>query len=339
MPLVIPYTLIVGAALAGGGIAAYIYRKKRAHSRLVCPLKADCDSVVQSDYARFFGVPVELLGIAYYSLIAASYATIAAIPAVAVPPFVFALLSLTAAAFLFSLYLTFIQAFAIKQWCSWCLVSAGLCTLIFILVASNATLGLLPLLARNRAPLVGIHLLGLALGLGGATTADILFFRFLRDWRISHQEADVMRVLSQVIWFALAILMMSGLGLYLPQAAALNQSPKFLVKVIVVSVIILNGAFLNLVISPRLVTLFFGQGAHVEARSLRRMRRLAFSLGSVSATSWYSAFVLGLMPVSPLPFWRLLAVYLALLGLAVTGGQVVERRMARRASAAPGMLY
>lgn len=339
MLLVFPHLLIISAALAGTVLAAYIYRKKRAHIALVCPLKADCESVVRSEYARFFGIPVELLGIGYYSLIAVSYAVIAAAPAVAAPPLVFGLLAITSAAFLFSLYLTFIQAFAIKQWCSWCLVSAGLCTLIFILVASNSALGLQPLLERNHALLVGIHLLGLALGLGGATTTDVLFFRFLRDWRISHHEADVMRVLSQIIWFALAVLVMSGLGLYLPQAAVLNQSAKFLVKVIVVTVIILNGAFLNLVISPRLVTLFFGQDKRAGASSLRRLRRLAFSLGGVSAISWYSAFVLGMMRSSPLPFWGLLLVYLALLGLAVTAGQVMERHMARRASLSSDVLY
>lgn len=334
-----PYLLIISAALAGTALAAYIYRKKRTHKVLVCPLKADCESVVHSEYATFFGIPVELLGMAYYSLIAVSYAVIAAAPAVAASPLVFGLLAITSAAFLFSLYLTFIQAFAIKQWCSWCLLSAGLCTLIFILVASNSALGLLPLLAHNRPILVAIHLLGLAIGLGGATTTDVLFFRFLRDWRISHHEADVMRVLSQIIWFALSILVMSGLGLYLPQAAALHQSAKFLVKVIVVGVIILNGAFLNLVISPRLVTLFFGHDNMADGISLRRLRRLAFALGGISATSWYSAFILGLLPASPLPFWGLLAVYILLLGAAVTAGQLLERRMARRAVLPSDVLY
>ncbi|MBI4021734.1 MAG: vitamin K epoxide reductase family protein [Candidatus Andersenbacteria bacterium] len=336
---VLPYLLIIFAAFAGVMLASYIYHKKRTKEVLVCPLKADCQSVVTSEYARFFGIPVELLGIGYYSLLAVSYAIIAAVPAVAAPPLVFGLLVITSAAFLFSLYLTFIQAFAIKQWCSWCLVSAGLCTIIFFLVASNSTLGLLPLLASHREVLLAIHLLGLALGLGGATTTDILFFRFLRDWRISAHEADIMRVLSQLIWFGLAVLVMSGLGLYLPQAAVLNESAKFLVKMVVVSVIIVNGAFLNLVVSPRLVTISFGQDQAPNAAGLKRWRRLAFALGAVSATSWYSAFILGLLRTSPWPFWGLLLIYLALLGGAVIGGQVLERRMARSAALPSNVIY
>jgi hypothetical protein len=168
----------------------------------------------------------------------------------------------------------------------------------------------------------------LALGLGGATITDLFFFRFLRDWRISPHEADVTRTLSQVIWFGLAILVMSGVGLYLPQMEFLNASSKFLTKVVVVAVILTNGSFLNLVVAPRLVSMTFHSVSPEEGRKMARFRRLAFALGAISFTSWYTAFVLGMIRSVPLRFVSLLTIYALVVAAAVTVSQIMERRLA-----------
>jgi uncharacterized membrane protein len=329
---VLPSVLLIAIAGSGFALSAYIHSKKRAQQALVCPLKADCESVIHSEFSRFFGIPVELLGMAFYGIVAASYAGLLAVPTAAVPPVLFFLLVITAAGFLFSLYLIFIQAFTLKQWCSWCLISEGLCTAIFLLVASSSALGLLPLLAHNRELLVAIHLFGLVLGLGGATITDILFFRFLRDWRITSFEADVMRTLSQVIWLGLAILVLSGLGIYLPQAVVLNSSTKFLVKVVAVIIIIVNGAFLNLKISPHLISFSFTDADEGSGSKMVRLRRLSFALGAVSVTSWYTAFLLGMVRSVPIGFRLLLLLYVAALVMAIAGSQLVERRLVQRAA-------
>ena len=125
------HIILIFAAFGGFLLSFYIRHKKRAHEKMICPLDSDCDAVVYSDYSKFFGIPLEILGILYYGIIAVSYALFLIIPAFAAPAVVFSILILTIAAFLFSLYLTFIQAFALKQWCTWCLISAGLCAIIF----------------------------------------------------------------------------------------------------------------------------------------------------------------------------------------------------------------
>src|SRR3989338_8515952 len=133
------YVIIIFVAFSGFLLAAYIRHKKVSKETLVCPLKSDCETVVFSDYSRFFGVPVELLGMAYYLMVAVAYGVFLAAP-VSMPQFVvFGIFSLTVIAFLFSLYLTFIQAFALKQWCTWCLVSAGMCTTTFGLAVFNSS--------------------------------------------------------------------------------------------------------------------------------------------------------------------------------------------------------
>ncbi len=329
---IFPYLLLIFTAFGGFLLSFYIRHKKRSHEKMVCPLKSDCDTVIYSPYSKFFGVPLELLGLLYYGLIAVGYALFLIFPTLATPLVVFGVLSATTAALLFSLYLTFIQAFTLKQWCTWCLMSAGFCVIIFATALSISELGFISLLAEHHNFIVILHIFGVALGLGGATIADIFFFKFLKDLRISEWEAGILHTLSQIIWFALAILVLSGIGLYLPEAQELNQSSKFLVKIVVVFVLILNGAFLNLLIAPKLVKISFGQKHHHQTGELHHIRKLAFALGAISLVSWYSAFLLGMLRFIPIDFLPLLLIYVGILSGAVMVSQLLERSFARRST-------
>ena len=325
------YYISIFAALGGFFLAFYIHRKKAAHRPLVCPLKSNCNAVIRSRYSKFFGIPVELLGMFYYALVAASYVIFLKFPELMPSVVVLGVLFMTSAAFVFTIYLLVIQAFVLKQWCTWCLMSAGLCTIIFISVLSGSGFGLVSLLAEHKILVTILHVFGVVLGLGGATISDLFFFKFLKDFRISEEEVETMNTFSQVIWFALAIIVLSGLGLYLPQAEILNQSPKFLVKMLIVAAIITNGILLNLLISPRLVKISFAKKHEHQLGELHHIRRLAFALGAVSFVSWYSAFILGMLRSVPISFWPLLSIYLFLLLAAITASQLMERFFVKRA--------
>ena len=324
------HVILIFAAFGGFLLAFCIRHKKQAHEKMICPLDSDCDAVIYSDYSKFLGIPLEIIGLWYYGIIAVSYTLFLVIPAFAAPTVVFGVLILTIAAFLFSLYLTFIQAFAIRQWCTWCLISAGLCAVIFATALGASEFSFVSLLAERHDLIVILHVLGVALGLGGATITDIFFFKFLKDFRISKSEADIMHTLSQIIWFALAILVLTGIGLYLPEAEELNQSAKFLTKMIVVAVIIVNGAFLNLFVAPKFVKISFGEKRGHRPGELHYERKIAFALGAVSMVSWYSAFILGMLRNIPFDFSSLLLIYLVLLGGAIIGSQFMERFFAKR---------
>lgn len=133
--MAILYIFIITTAVFGFLIANYIHRHKLLPERkpLVCPLKFDCDQVIHSHYASFLGIEVTVFGMIYYGLVVIVYLLFLMMPVLALPMTVFYIKSATVLAFSFSLYLTAIQAFELKQWCSWCLISAALCTIIFLL--------------------------------------------------------------------------------------------------------------------------------------------------------------------------------------------------------------
>lgn len=323
--------LVLFAAFAGFVLAFFIRHKKKSNEHLVCPLNGRCNAVIHSDYSKFFGVPVEVLGVWYYGAIAIAHGFFLAFPVFASPLAEFLLSAATLLAFCFSLYLVFIQLFSLKAICTWCMLSAGLCTVIFFATAIPAFDHITALLGEYKRAVVGLHLVGMAIGLGGATITDIFFFQFLKDYKISESEADTMNTISQAIWIGLALLVVSGIGLYLPEMARLNDSPKFLLKVIVVSVILVNGLFLNLLIAPRLIKISFGEKHRHQGGELHHIRKIAFALGAVSIISWYSAFILGMFRSSPASFSVLLSTYLGLLFLGIVASQIMDRRYVRKA--------
>lgn len=127
------YYAVIVCAIAGLFLAAYIHYKKSLRDSFICPLGSNCARVVSSHFSKILNVPVELLGVVYYTVIAASYTIFLVFPATYSEAAVVVILSLTAVAFFFSLYLTAAQLFVLKELCTWCLTSALLSTLIFFL--------------------------------------------------------------------------------------------------------------------------------------------------------------------------------------------------------------
>lgn len=298
---------------------------------MVCPLKSDCNAVIYSQHSKFFGIPVEVIGMFYYGIISISYLFFLITPFNANSLVVFLVLAFSTLALLFSLYLTFIQIFALKQWCTWCLMSAGLCVIIFILAILGSGFGFTGLLVQYYSVFVILHVLGVSLGLGAVIIVDILFYKFLEDSNISKWEADTMHTLSQIIWFALAMLITTGLCFYIANFQILNHSPKFLVKMIVVFVIVINGALLNLLVAPHLMKIPFSKQDNNKVGGAHYIRKLAFALGAVSMTSWLSAFLLGMLRGLQVGFLPLLSVYIGVVIVAVILSQCMEWYYASRA--------
>lgn len=131
--LVLAQIGIAVLGLVGFFVAMHIYKEKRADRPLICPIKFDCQSVVHSDYSKFLGVPVEVFGMIYYSLIFILYGVLAFLGFNLPQIITLSLAIISLSAFLFSIYLILVQVFILKKFCSWCIVSAIVSSLIFLL--------------------------------------------------------------------------------------------------------------------------------------------------------------------------------------------------------------
>ena len=111
--------------LIGIGVAGYLTYTHYAKIKVICGT-GGCETVQSSVYSKLAGVPVAVLGLAGYIGILFSLAIRNELGRAA--GFGIALVG-----FLFSMYLTYREAFTIHAYCYWCLSSATLMTILTIL--------------------------------------------------------------------------------------------------------------------------------------------------------------------------------------------------------------
>ena len=115
-------------SLIGIGIGTYLTYTHYAGLHVLCLSSGGCETVQHSRYSKLDGIPVATLGLAGYIGILISLA----IRGEAGRALGFAL---ALVGFLFSMYLTYREAFTIHAYCQWCLGSATIMTLLVILTA------------------------------------------------------------------------------------------------------------------------------------------------------------------------------------------------------------
>jgi uncharacterized membrane protein len=119
-------------ALAGVFVALYLSLYKLGYiGNLVCAV-GSCEVVQTSRWASLLGVPVAVWGVGFY--VAVLGVTLAGLsPSLADSRRVSQLLvAMTGTGVLFSAWLTYLELFVINAICQWCVVSAILATLLFV---------------------------------------------------------------------------------------------------------------------------------------------------------------------------------------------------------------
>ena len=120
-------------SVAGLFVAGYLAYVEVAHVTAVCGPVGDCNTVQQSDYARLFGIPIGVLGLAGYLMILLAWAVYRYGKGKWANYAALAMLVMTTGGVLFSIYLTFLEPFVIGATCAWCITSAVIMTLLFLL--------------------------------------------------------------------------------------------------------------------------------------------------------------------------------------------------------------
>lgn len=119
-------------ALVGLFISVYLLLYSMGwYGDLLCGT-GSCEVVQASDHAVFVGVPVPAWGAAWYAAVLVAGLMLAG-GGGGIPVERFLVL-LAAGGLAFSAYLTWIEAFVLEAWCRWCVASAVLTVLIFLLV-------------------------------------------------------------------------------------------------------------------------------------------------------------------------------------------------------------
>ncbi|HET9513896.1 MAG TPA: vitamin K epoxide reductase family protein [Gemmatimonadales bacterium] len=121
-------------ALAGVFISAYLWLYKLGKIGTLTCGTGGCETVQLSPYSRFLGLEVAAIGaVGYALLLVLSLASLNARPALAAR-LITALVVLSGMALLFTLYLKYLELFVIHAICRWCVASAVLILVFFVLV-------------------------------------------------------------------------------------------------------------------------------------------------------------------------------------------------------------
>lgn len=143
--------------------------------------------------------------------------------------------------------------------------------------------------------LVGLHLVGLCFGLGGATMLDFWILRWMRWGGLPPEIARIFLFVSKVCTVGIVLLWLSGLGflaVYAAESPEKFQNPKLWAKITVVVVLTLNGLLIHGAILPGILR----DVGRPMLDGISGARTGIFLVsGAVSGVSWYAAFALGLM--------------------------------------------
>ena len=121
-----PYLIAALVSLVGLGDAIYLTIQDVTGQSLQCTIIAGCSEVLSSKYAHIGSIPLASVGaLAYFIFF--SLAVLVAFGYGFARPLLLTLVSLM---FLTSLWLFYLQAFEIRHFCQYCLLSAGVTTIL-----------------------------------------------------------------------------------------------------------------------------------------------------------------------------------------------------------------
>ncbi|MFM2357972.1 MAG: hypothetical protein RJA61_709 [Candidatus Parcubacteria bacterium] len=160
------------------------------------------------------------------------------------------------------------------------------------------------------------HLLGIAIGMGGAFASDLIFLTSIRDKKITSTEFRFITLGGRMVWTGLLILFISGSILFSFDPDRFIHSPKFQTKITILSIIVLNGLVFHSVHIPRIKR---HREEHLPSSDeFMRNRTLLTASGALSITSWISVLVLGAWRGFPFSYIQGVLGYVALAICAVT---------------------
>ncbi len=140
-----------------------------------------------------------------------------------------------------------------------------------------------------------VHGLAFAIGLGGTTVLDLYFLEAAAAGKvITRQHIAALRFIARIIFVAISLLWITGIcflfhyWFYNPEMLA---NPKVHAKLVIVTILSLNGIFLHVWILKLVEQSVDGTLFHNASMNARRA---AVTAAAISAVSWYFPAILGM---------------------------------------------
>ncbi len=132
---------MIGLTIGGLGVSAYLmWGYTVPGASLSCGASSGCDTVKNSVYANLAGIPLPILGLVSYLalLVLLTFQGYSAVSSRGWSPYVaLAIFGISLIGVLYSAYLTYIELYVIYAICRWCVASAIIMVVIFVLSIFN----------------------------------------------------------------------------------------------------------------------------------------------------------------------------------------------------------
>lgn len=172
---------------------------------------------------------------------------------------------------------------------------------------------------------VTLHVFGVAIGAGAAYMSDIIFLSSIRDRILSSVEIRILSLASKVVWAGLGLLVLSGVLLFSLDPVTYAASTKFLAKMTIVGVLVLNGIIFHRIHLPLVKS--------TENKVLRDHPRfqkgssLLIVGGAISVVSWSFAIFFGVLRSVPYSYMTIISVYLGVVLLAIGTALLMKKKL------------
>lgn len=178
---------------------------------------------------------------------------------------------------------------------------------------------------------VALHIFGVAIGAGAAYMSDAIFLSSVKDRVLSSVEIRILTLLSKLVWLGLGLLLVSGILLFSIDPVGYATSAKFLAKMTIVGVLLINGIIFHRTHLP-LIKSTENKVLTDYSRFQKGSPFLVIS-GAVSVVSWSFAIFFGVLRGIPYSYMTIMLVYLGVVLFAAGVALLVRKRFFARARA------
>ena len=172
-----------------------------------------------------------------------------------------------------------------------------------------------------KIPATVIHVIAVVFGMGGALVSDVLFSFFSKDRKLNTTEIFTLSILRIVVFYSLILIALSGAIIFFSDIEKYSNSEKFLAKISILLMLLINGYVLNKYIWLRLLNKNF-----FTLKKERNIRKLAFACGAISVISWLSVCILGILDSLDMSYILIISIYLSVIFLGTIFSLLIEKR-------------